>query len=143
MMEFRSPDSGVEWETYHQIRREILFERRGRAGEYDADHPDERRPGNHPMVLFVDDVAVAVIRIDLAPPRATFRRVAVRERDQRRGYGTILLRLAEQFALAHGCTDAVSFVDEDAMGFYRKCGFADGGSSAPAHTLFMTKRLAR
>ena len=52
-MELRPPESTLEWDSHHQIRREVLFEQRGRGTEYDPDHPDEHRPGNHPKILLV------------------------------------------------------------------------------------------
>ena len=119
----RSPSSPEDWNAYHAIRRQVLFEQRGQLNTYDADHPDEHRDGNYPKILVVDDKVVGVIRVDLAPPEATFRRVAVHPDHQLRGYGTILLRLAEDFTREQGCAQIVSSVAPDAVGFYLKCGF--------------------
>lgn len=141
MIELRSPRSALDWEAYHQVRRRVLFELRGRGEEYDPNHPDEHRPGNYPKILFEDQEAIGVIRIDLEPPDVIFRRVAVREEYQRRGYGTTLLRLAEEFARAHASGDIVSFVDVEAVAFYRKCGFVAAEVPAPPGTLPMRKRL--
>jgi hypothetical protein len=40
-----------EWDAYHRIRREELFEAGGRSGLYDATHPDEHKVGNTPLLL--------------------------------------------------------------------------------------------
>jgi hypothetical protein len=53
--ELRSLSSPDDWAANHPIRRRVLFESRGLLNVYDPDHPDERRPGNHPKVLVVDD----------------------------------------------------------------------------------------
>ena len=141
MIELRSPRHALDWEAYHRIRRRILFELRGRGEEYDPNHPDEHLPGHHPKILFEDQVAIAVIRIDLEPPDAIFRRVAVREEYQRRGYGTTLLKLAEEFARAHASSSIISFVDAEAVAFYRKCGFVAAELPASPGTLPMRKLI--
>jgi len=122
--DLRSPSNVRDWAAYHAIRRHVLFERRGRFGVYDANHPDEHKVGNYPKVLALGHDIIGVIRIDVAPPHAVFRRVAIREDQQRRGHGRTLLRLAERFALQHGCRELSSQVDPAAVAFYARCGFA-------------------
>ena len=140
--EFRSPTSLADWDAYHTIRRQVLFERRGRLDEYDPNHPDEHRAGHYPKILVDQGHIIAVIRIDIAPPRATFRRVAVREEYQGRGYGRQLIRLAEIFAAEHSCREVLSMVDQAAVGFYRKCGFTGGGEPrTPESPIRMVKRI--
>ena len=123
VLELRRPSSEEEWAAYHDIRRTVLFDRRGRLGEYDASHPDEHKPTNHPLLLFVEGDPVGTIRVDLGQDRAIFRRVAVREDVQRRGHGRVMLQLAEQFARERGRHRIQSFVDRGAVGFYERCGF--------------------
>ena len=122
-LELHRPRSEEQWTAYHDIRRMVLFERRGRFGVYDASHPDEHKPENHPLLLLVDGEPVGTIRVDLSRDSAIFRRVAVREEVQRRGYGRAMLRLAEQFARERGSRRIQSFVDRGAVGFYERCGF--------------------
>jgi GNAT superfamily N-acetyltransferase len=142
--DLRPPVGEVEWAAYHRIRRQVLFEHRGRGAEYDAAHPDEFRTGHHPLILWHGDEAVGVIRVDIDASVAVFRRVAIREDVQRRGYGRLLLARAERFARANGCVRAESHVDADAVGFYERCGF--GRAGAPPRTargpVLMTKPLA-
>jgi hypothetical protein len=45
------PHSDADWSAYHDIRRRILFEKRGEYDVYDADRPDERAPGHYPQLL--------------------------------------------------------------------------------------------
>jgi GNAT superfamily N-acetyltransferase len=132
--ELRAPASDAEWAAYHAIRRHVLFELRGQGAAYDPRHPDEHRPGHHPMILWADDLPAGVVRIDVHAPVATLRRVAIREELQRQGYGRRLLDAAERFARAQGCTRVESRVDPSAIGFYQRCGYVradltDGGSS--------------
>ena len=122
-LELCRPRSEAQWTAYHDIRRTVLFERRGRFDVYDASHPDEYKPENHPLLLFVDGEPVGTIRVDLTTESATFRRVAVREDVQRRGYGRAMLMLAEQFARERGSRRIQSFVDRGAVEFYERCGF--------------------
>ena len=139
--ELRSPESADEWERYHAIRRRVLFEARGQA--YDAEHPDERRPGSYPKLLIYDGDAVGVVRIDVARPGAILRRVAVREDVQRKGHGRALLALAEQFARTQGCSELRASVDPDAVAFYEKCGFSIIGTGAlPGHAAHMAKPIS-
>jgi GNAT superfamily N-acetyltransferase len=142
--ELRPPVGDAEWAVYHDIRRHVLFERRGRGADYDAAHPDERRAGHHPLVLWLGGEAVGVIRVDVDGPVARFRRVAIREDVQRRGLGRLLLAHAEQFARAHGCARVESHVDADAVGFYERCGFVHEGApkGTAGRPVLMTKSLS-
>ena len=122
-----------QWRDYHDLRRIVLFESRGRYGVYDDTHPDEHAPGNYPMLLYQGDVAVGAIRIDLLPDHETgiFRRVAIQKDWQRQGLGRTLMEQAEAFALSHGCPIFVANVARDAIGFYLKLGYQfDEGSDA-------------
>ena len=119
----RPPQNPREWQAYHDIRRHVLFELRGLGSTYDPNHPDEHHPHHHPLVLWTDDVAVAVVRVDVENDVAVFRRVAVRPALQRHGLGRQLLEQAAQFAHQQGCTRIESHVDQDAVVFYERCGF--------------------
>jgi len=143
-VELRAPGAATEWSAYHAIRRRVLFELRGRGWTYNADHPDEHRPNHYPFVLWDGSVAVGAIRVDVHDDVAVFRRVAVRDDVQRRGYGRRMLELAAQFAEQHACTRIDSHVDGDAVGFYRRCGFelVDDTSERGA-TVLMTKSIRR
>ena len=142
--ELRSPATDAEWATYHAIRREVLFERRGNGAAYDANHPDEIRPGNYPLVLWDGTEAVGVIRVDLNPEEgvAFFRRVAVRENLHGHGHGRRLLEQAERVARARGCSHIISYVDPSAIGFYERCGFHRAIEAAPGNSVLMRKTVA-
>jgi GNAT superfamily N-acetyltransferase len=136
-----SPTAAAEWSAYHAIRRQVLFEARGRFGVYDETHPDERAFGNHPKLLLFEGEPVGVVRIDIVGSRATFRRVAVRSQAQRSGHGRMLLLLAEDFARAQHCHDVDSHVAADAIEFWRKCGFTVVGDCEGSTSILVTRAL--
>jgi|694.fasta_scaffold26215_8 GNAT superfamily N-acetyltransferase len=119
-----SPSDPELWRAYHTIRREVLWEARGRD-DYQENHPDELAEGHFPMVFCVDGNPLGVIRIDLNEEsrEATFRRVAVTPWEQRKGFGRRLMEEAEKFALGRGCQLLVANVAADAIPFYEKIGY--------------------
>jgi len=122
-LEVKCVETNDDWESYHTIREQVLWNARGRYASYERDHPEERKPGHYPLILLRDGEPLAVVRVDVEPPLAWFRLVAVREDEQRHGYGRHLLESAEQFAVAQGCTCLRSNVDHNALGFYLRLGF--------------------
>ena len=142
-LELKAPATDGDWAAYHAIRRRVLFELRGNGAAYDEHHPDETRPGHHPLLLWAANTPVGTIRVDVDGARAFFRRVAIREDLQGRGYGRQLLEAAERFARQQRCTRIESYVDPDAVGFYEKCGFGHAESSESGHAApLMTKDVA-
>jgi len=140
-----TPTTSSEWESFHRIRREVLFEARGQFGVYDSQHTDDRAPNNHPKLLVQNGEHLGVVRIDIEGRVAALRRVAIRADVQRRGHGRALLNLAQRFAQDAGCTQLVSSVASEAVPFYQSFGFGVAqeralGSSG-RDSVFMTKRL--
>jgi GNAT superfamily N-acetyltransferase len=136
--ELRQVTTDADWDAYHEIRQRVLWDARGHTGTYDRSHPDDRKPGNFPLLLFHAGAPVGVVRVDIEAPVAWLRRVAVREADQRQGHGRTMLTLAANFARERGCWHLRSNVDAAAVGFYEKLGFvvsaAEGTSAAvPMH----------
>lgn len=136
-----SPISVEEWKEYHDIRRTVLFEARGRFGVYDAHHRDELREGNYPKLLQINGISVAAIRIDIAPPVALFRRVAVDQDHQRQGHGRKLIGMAIDFVRDFEVDQIRSSVAEDAVGFYCKCGFTEDTPQMTAGPRWMYRYL--
>ena len=56
-----------QWQAYHAIRRQILFEDRGHFGSYDPHHPDDRDANNHPLLLLFKNQPIGAMRVDLVP----------------------------------------------------------------------------
>ena len=139
--EFRRP-ANKEWRAFHDIRRKVLFENRGKVDAYIENHPDDSKAGNHPLVLIYKGDVIGVIRIDTSVNVAWLRRVAIREDLQRLGHGRVLLRLAEAFAKAEGCTEVRSNAAVEAVGFYERCGYErDLSVSAPLNSVRVWKSL--
>jgi GNAT superfamily N-acetyltransferase len=140
--ELRSPASHEEWLAFHAIRRKVLFESRGKVESYIENHPDDFKPGNHPLILFYKGVVIGVIRVDVCERVAWFRRVAIREDLQHLGHGRVLLRMAEAFAQTEGCNEVRSNAAVEAVGFYERCGYArELSTAAPANSVAMWKSL--
>ncbi|HEY1933994.1 MAG TPA: GNAT family N-acetyltransferase [Acetobacteraceae bacterium] len=118
----RIPESAEEWETYHRIRRDVLLE----ALKYAVELKDEVAPGHHPRLLCLDGKPIGSIRIDVvSSEHAALRLVAIDPVWQGQGHGATLLHLAEEFAVALGCTKTVVYATPEAAGFYSKAGFAE------------------
>jgi GNAT superfamily N-acetyltransferase len=116
----RRPATPADWDAYHAIRREVMFEDDG------ADDPEERAPGHYPLLLWCGDRPVGTIRIDnLDGEAAAFRLVAIDPAEQGRGHGRAVLREAEAFARDIGCRRAVVYATPEAAGFYAAAGYAE------------------
>ena len=141
--ELRAPGNGEEWRAFHDIRRKVLFENRGKLDTYIENHPDDSKPGNHPLILLYKGVIVGVVRIDISGTAAWLRRVAIREDLQRLGHGRALLAFAEAFAKDKGCSEARCNAAIEAVSFYERCGYApDVSTPAPPNSVPMLKSLA-
>jgi GNAT superfamily N-acetyltransferase len=140
--ELRPPGSDEEWREFHEIRRRVLFENRGKNETYIENHPDDLNPDNHPLILLYRGAVIGVIRIDVAGTVAWFRRVAIRDELQRLGHGRILLQLAEAFAKTEGCDEIRSNAAVEAVGFYERGGYArDLSADAPVNSIRVRKSL--
>lgn len=114
-----------DWTAYHRIRREELFEGRGRYGVYDSNYPDERLPNHFPLLLRYNGMAVATVRLDLHERGvAVLRLVAVTRSEQAKGHGSILGQHVEEFARKMGVRKLVVNAAPDAVGYYERLGFS-------------------
>ena len=140
--ELRTPQSDEEWRAFHTIRRKVLFEDRGKTEPYIENHPDDSKPGNHPLVLLYRGVVIGVMRIDVSGTVAWFRRVAISDDLQRAGHGRALLHLAEAFAKAEGCDEIRSNAAVEAVGFYERCGYTrDASRAGPVNSVPVRKSM--
>src|SRR5262245_24466316 len=138
--ELRQVTSDEDWDAYHEIRQRVLWDARDR-GSYDRTHPDDRKPGNFPLLLFHLGQPVGVVRVDIEAPVAWLRRVAVREPHQRQGHGRTMLTLAADFARERGCWHLRSNVDAAAVGFYEKLGFVVSSAVSTSAAVPMHRRI--
>jgi GNAT superfamily N-acetyltransferase len=122
----RAPESREEWDAYHSIRRQALFEPYHPDVTYDRDHADESKPGNFPLGLIADGELVGTIRIDLLDEtRAALRLVAIHPDRQGQGLGAVMLGLAEDFILQHKRRKVVVHGNPPAVGFYLANGYVE------------------
>lgn len=141
--ELRPPADSEEWRAFHDIRRRVLFENRGKLETYNENHPDDSKPGNHPLILLYRGMIAGVIRVDISGTVAWLRRVAIREDLQRLGHGRALIRMAEAFARAEGCKEARCNAAVEAISFYERCGYApDLLTPGPPNSVPMWKSLS-
>jgi GNAT superfamily N-acetyltransferase len=118
----RAPASPGDWDTYHRIHRDVLLE----SLKYAMEHPEDQSPDHFALLLCLDDQPIGTIRIDIAENgRAGLRLVAIDPASQSKGCGRTLLKLAEEFARARGCTKTVLYATLEAVGFYSKAGYAE------------------
>jgi GNAT superfamily N-acetyltransferase len=141
--ELRAPGSNEEWLAFHAIRRQVLFENRGKVETYVENHPDDFKPGHHPLIFLYQGLVIGVIRVEVCDSVAWFRRVAIREDLQRLGHGRVLLRLADAFAKAQGCNEVRSNAAVEAVGFYDRCGYTrDLSATAAPNSVRIWKSLS-
>ena len=141
--ELRRPATNEEWRAFHAIRRKVLFENRGKGESYIENHPDDARPGNHPLVLLYKGDVIGVMRLDVVEAEAWLRRVAIRDDLHRRGHGSVLLSLAEAFAKAQSCVEMKTNAAVESAGFYERCGYlAEVAASSPPNSVRMLRRLS-
>jgi GNAT superfamily N-acetyltransferase len=121
LVEVTEPD---DWTAYHTIRRQELFEARGRHGIYDPNRPDERRPGMHPYLLKVDGRPLGTTRLDIRDDgTCIFRLVAITAAEQSKGHGRVLGSMVEDKARGHGAHTAYVNAAPTALGYYESTGW--------------------
>ncbi|MBU1333991.1 MAG: GNAT family N-acetyltransferase [Alphaproteobacteria bacterium] len=114
----------ADWDAYHAIRRQELFEARGRFGIYDPNYPGERLPGMHPYLLKLDGRPLGTTRLDIREDgTAIFRLVAITASEQGRGHGRVLSRLVEERARAFGAQMLFVNAADTAVGYYEATGW--------------------
>ena len=112
-----------QWQSYHDIRRTVLFEARGLTG-YNANHPDDRMQGHMPVLLMFRTTPVGTARLDVMGDReACVRTVAIRQDFQRRGLGRALMAGLDDIAVRHGVRRLTVHSAPDAVGFYEALGW--------------------
>lgn len=113
-----------DWADFHAIRRQELFEAKGRLGVYNEQHPDDYADFAHPYLLKKDDRALGTVRLDLfGEGRAAVRLVAVTRDAQGEGHGRVMEHLVTERAKALGVHTLLVNAAADALGFYEKTGW--------------------
>lgn len=118
-----SPTTPDEWERYHAIRKQELFDARGRDG-YDPDRPEERQPGNFPLLFKAGVVGIGTARLDTrSSDTGVVRLVSITHTEQGKGYGRLLMNALEEFAREKGFAKLLLNSAQEAVGFYERLGY--------------------
>ena len=123
MIELIRVNTPQQWAAYHDIRRTVLFEERGRffSGDYCENHPDDRLPENHGLLLIEDGQPRGAMRLDFSGDGlAVVRTVAIEVGQQRRGLGRAMMGLVEAYATAHAVVVLEVNSAPDAIAFYQR-----------------------
>lgn len=124
MMEIRAPKTADEWEAYYDIRYRLLRKQLGVArGE---EKKPEDKIAEH-LAVFLDGNMIGVGMVYGENGNARIRFIAVEEKHQRAGIGSLLIAALEGLARKKGFKKAVLWGDESAVGFYEKLGYRNAG----------------
>jgi N-acetylglutamate synthase-like GNAT family acetyltransferase len=123
--ELNPPATPAEWQAFHDIRRTELFERRGRHGIYNPNHPDDVDAHKRPLLLRCDGRPVGTVRLDdFGDGTGCVRLVAVTAPEQGRGHGRKLQEMVETLARDQGIHTLYINAAPTAVGFYEKTGWS-------------------
>ena len=156
--ELRPPTSDQDWDRYHSIRERALWEgldlKAMGVPDYSRDDDSTRCRATalHPMVVLRNGIVCGTLGLDPSSDSVIeIRAVAVEPACQRRGYGSIMMALAERAAAKEGYQRAIVLAHPLATPFCAHNGYrsetadAVGGLSADVspvpNAVWMGKRL--
>ena len=114
----------ADWQAYHTIRRQELFEAKGRHGLYDENYPGDHGPNMHHYLLKLDGRPLGTTRLDVRDDgSAIFRLVAIAAAEQGQGHGRVLGHMVEQRARAFGASVLYVNAAVTALGYYLATGW--------------------
>ena len=141
-------ENTADWDTYHRIRREELFEARGHVGVYDPNRPEEKFPNHIPLLLKFENRGIGTTRLDVrADGTAIVRLVAITSAEQGKGHGAELARQVENLARLKGALKLLVNAAPEALGYYERLGYVrddwDAGelTGHAANSIQMSKRI--
>jgi N-acetylglutamate synthase-like GNAT family acetyltransferase len=120
-VEVRAPQTDAEWEAYFELRWRIL---RAPWQQVGPEREASDATSIHRIVCDANGRVVAVGRlhsVDAATGQIRF--MAVDDTEQRRGYGSLLLRALEHSAVELGLAKIILQARENALPFYRHHGY--------------------
>ncbi|QRE76552.1 GNAT family N-acetyltransferase [Methylobacterium aquaticum] len=115
--------SVADWQSYHDIRRSVLWQERGLHG-YDESRPEERLLHHHPLLLRFNGRGAGTTRLDnLRDGTGIARLVAVCAALRGQGHGRILDTMVKEYANKLGLHTLFVNAAADALGFYTSTGW--------------------
>lgn len=113
-----------EWEAYHRIRQEQIFERTNVI--YDRNHPTLSADQHYHFVLYKGTHIVCVAHVEfLNEYEAALRSLATDEAYKRQGYGTHMMTMIEKWVKQQGRQILKFHANLNAEHFYRELGYID------------------
>lgn len=151
--ELRRPECESEWSAYHSIRERGFYVPLGlieMLGPYDPGFADQYRADYTPLVMIRNGIVVATMGFqDMGNGIGQFRGVAVEPACQRRGYGSVMMSMGEDWARRHDFNRVWVRAHETAVMFYARCAYTHGaaidlepGDSPFKDSVVMAKRLS-
>jgi GNAT superfamily N-acetyltransferase len=139
------PESSSDWETYYELRFEVLRKPWGQS--FDSTKDDTEDGSVHYLVKDEFDDTVAAGRLQFnSSTQGQIRSMAVKQFVQKTGIGRLLIKYIEADAKKRGISEIILDSREQAVPFYLKNGYEVTG---PSYLLFgviphwkMCKRLA-
>jgi N-acetylglutamate synthase-like GNAT family acetyltransferase len=112
-----------DWRAYHDIRRKVLWENRGRVN-YNDKHTDEYLPDHHPLLFMLNDIPIGTTRLDdLKNGFGVVRLVAISDEFQGKGHGRQLAFSVDNYAQGLGIKTLHVNAAPEALGYYKKLGW--------------------
>jgi len=145
----RAVESADDLRAMHDIRLATLFTPERHPGiVYDQNHPLDLDPANTRFLLWWDNRAIGVVRLDRrGSGEGVVRLVAIVPEVQRGGHGRALMGLVEDEARRRGMRKLMLNAHKSATGFYERLGWSnevwddDERTSMADHSVQMTKVL--
>jgi len=132
--ELRRPETASEWAAYHSIRERSFYNGLGMdtiLGPYDPDFPDQYGDDYTPLVLVRNGIVVGTVGLqDMGQGVIQVRAVGIEPACQHRGYGSVMIAMAEDAARRHGFTNAFVYSHESAVMFYARNAYTHGAARA-------------
>lgn len=127
-----TPEDTEAWQQYLDLRYRMLRQPWGQSRQSTTDEGEAR--SLHVLISDAENQALAAGRLEfVAEGQAKIRSMAVREGEQGKGWGRVIIDTLEAEARRHGITELLLDAREHAVGFYLRLGYADLG---PSYLLF-------
>ena len=118
------PKSSQDWNVYHQIRKESIFDPINVT--YDLNHPSLTNRNNHHFCFFHENQIIGTLQIEkLNDNKVCIRTIVIEKNQRNRGFGSILLKLAETKSLELGASIIHLHGSPEAKSFYLRNGYKE------------------
>ncbi|HFS6879459.1 TPA: GNAT family N-acetyltransferase [Legionella pneumophila] len=96
-----APRTHADWQTYHYIRKDSIFDQIN--VEYDPNHPSLNDKNNYHYSFYFQNQMIGTLQLEnLGGKKCSIRTIAIEKSQRNKGFGTILLKMAEEKARQMG-----------------------------------------